>query len=363
MNLFSKLITNISKKIAVREVTPQLTVFERRAMQWPSAGTSGLNYAAIDLMEQDAMIRTTLNIKRLGVLTAPWKLEPSDESPTAKQRLNFVNQAFARMEGTPESILDQAMDAFAKGWSVQECIYLEEGGSVWLRAVHPKDPSRFGLDLDEFGNIQALRLFVPGEDPMDLPRSKYVIYRNRYRYGRPKGTSDLESAYVHWQAKQKLLAAWAAHLDKFASPTMLGSFQPGLSSADQDALLGALNNLATNRAIVYPSEIKIDSIGGKEEASTGFLEALDFHNREIARAVLGQTLTTDEGRRVGSLALGKVHLQILLLQLQALRREIADLVMNEQIIRPLVELNFGPGFVPKFKFEEKTVGAFVDGTL
>lgn len=309
------------------------------------------------------MIRTTLTIKRLGVLAAPWKIEPADGSASAKQRMNFVIRAFERMEGSPESILDQAMDAFGKGWSVQECIYESEGDRVWLRAVHGKDPSRFGLDLDEFGNIRGLRLVMPGETTLDLPRAKYVIYRNRARYGRPKGSSDLESAYYHWQAKQRLLTSWAMHLDKFASPTMLGSFSPGLSADDQESLLSALNNLATNKAIVYPRDVQIDSIGGQQEASSGFLEALDFHNREIARSILGQTLTTDEGRRVGSLALGKVHLQVLMLQLQALRREIADNVMTEQVIRPLIELNFGPGQVPRFRFEEKAVGAFIDGSL
>ena len=93
------------------------------------------------------------------------------------------------------------------------------------------------------------------------------------------------------------------------------------------------------------------------------MEAIDFHNREIARAILGQTLTTDEGRRVGSLAMGKVHLQVLLLQLEAIRRELADVVMNEQIIRPLIELNFGTQELPTFSFTSTPLPAFQSGIL
>jgi phage gp29-like protein len=66
---------------------------------------------------------------------------------------------------------------------------------------------------------------------------------------------------------------------------------------------------------------------------------------------------------VGSLALGKVHLQVLLLQISALRRELADTVMTEQIIRPLIELNFGPGPIPRFEFEETRLEAFATGRL
>ena len=66
---------------------------------------------------------------------------------------------------------------------------------------------------------------------------------------------------------------------------------------------------------------------------------------------------------MGSLALGKVHLQILLLQVNAVRRELAESVMTEQLVRPLVEANFGPGDVPRFVLNESGVDAFASGEL
>lgn len=66
---------------------------------------------------------------------------------------------------------------------------------------------------------------------------------------------------------------------------------------------------------------------------------------------------------MGSLALGKVHLQVLLLQVAAVRAELADRVMTEQVIRPLVELNFGPGQIPRFEFEPTPLEAFVRGSV
>ena len=146
-------------------------------------------------------------------------------------------------------------------------------------------------------------------------------------------------------------------------PTVLGRYERGLPPNEQTSILRALQDIQNNTAVVYPREIDVSLLGGDRGPSTGFQEAIEFHNREIARSVLGQTLTTDEGRRVGSLALGKVHLQILLLQVNSLRKQLADSLVNEQIIRPLVELNFGPGQMPRLEFDDSGVSAFASGEL
>lgn len=255
------------------------------------------------------------------------------------------------------------MDAFAKGWSVQEIVWAFEDGFWWIDALRHKDPSNFGIQIDPFGRLTGLLLQLPGESEQKLDSSKFVVYANRDSYGRPKGRSDLDAAWRHWVIKTQLVAAWKLHLERFAMPTILGRFRRGLPASEISGLLSNLENLHKTSAVVFPNEIEIETLGGLKEPSTGFMEAIEFHNREIARSILGQTLTTDEGRRVGSLALGKVHLQVLLLQLEAVREDIADRVMNEQVIRPLCEYNFGPGLLPRFEFEAPSVSAFVTGAV
>ena len=283
--------------------------------------------------------------------------------PNPQKAAEFVQSNFEQMEGSPSTILMGAMDAFARGWSVQEMVFYKEKGKVNLAAVHPKDTQYFGLDVDQFGNIKNLNLQIPGITPRNLPRAKFAVYVNRRNYANPKGQSDLDAAYGSWKSKQTLLKAWNVHLEKFAMPTVLGQYEAGVPTEEQSSILAALQDLQNNTAIVYPSEIDIKTLGGDKGPSTGFQEAIEFHNREIARAILGQTLTTDEGRRVGSLALGKVHLQVMLLQINALRRELADTVMTEQIIRPLVEMNFGSGHTPQFAFDEVGSDVFATGKL
>jgi len=314
-------------------------------------------------MQRDAMVQTALTIKKLAVLAAPFRVLPANGSREAARAAEFAQANLEQMEGSVFTLLGNAMEAFASGWSVQECVYREREGRLWLAAVRPKDPSWFGVVTDASGARTALRLHVPGEPERDLPIRKFAVHVHRGSPGRPKGASDLEAAYRHWQSKQALLAAWRLHLERFASPTVLGRFQRGLAPDEVQSMLGALQDLQDRSAILFPSEVEVDTLGGSKESSAGFLDAIEFHNREMARAVLGQTLTTDEGRRVGSLALGKVHLQVLMLQVAALRRELADGLMTEQILRPLTELNFGPGLTPKFVFEEARLDAFVTGKV
>lgn len=358
MNLFHKLFSR-----RPRESAPQLTRWQRDALAQSANPNGAPTYALLNEMQKDAMVQTVLTLKQLSVVAAPWRVFPCDSTPESQNRAQFAEEAFARLQGTPQGILQQAMDSFAKGWSIQELVWTADKGRVWLEAVRPKDPALFGLDVDPFGKVQGVILRLPGEAERRLPRDKFVVHVHRASYDHPAGRSDLVAALPHWQAKRALLAAWRLHLERFASPTVLGKFERGLAPEEQVSLLDALQNLHRNAAIVFPSEIEVSAIGGSKESSTGFQEAIDFHNREIARAVLGQTLTTDEGRRVGSMALGKVHFQVMLMQVEALRREFADAVMTEQVLRPLIDLNFGPGPIPRFEFEPAQPGAFATGVL
>ncbi len=352
-----------NRKRKRRELAPQITRYERRALAEPGLPPAGLPYATYDQMQADSMVQTALTVKKLGVLAAPWKIEPASGSAESQAHVRFLEEAFSRMEGSPLTILTGAMDAFAKGWSIQESVYEAAAGRIWLRSVRPKNPAYFGLEVDAYARIQGLTLRLPGETPLSLPREKFVIFEHRAGYGSAKGTSDLDAAYKHWLAKQTLLAAWKLHLERFAMPTVLAKYARGLPADEQSELLGSLDNLHKLTSLLYPDEIELTTLGGTKESSTGFMDALDFHNREIARSILGQTLTTDEGRRVGSLAMGKVHLQVLLLQLEAIRKDLADRVMTEQVIRPLIEMNFGPKPIPRFTFESAAAQAFVTGEL
>jgi phage gp29-like protein len=339
---------NRKSKENLADQTPQLTAWQQKAHEYAGFTSGGLTYDTYDDMQTDPMVQTALLLKKLAVMDSDWEIEPADDSAEAAAQADFARTVFEQLEGSPLGIIHNALDALAKGWSVQELVYAPRDGMIWLRSVKPKDPAFFGLILDEFGSVTGLRLDLTGEKPLELDVAKFVIFANRRGYGQPRGVSDLDAAHGHWSAKNKLMAAWKLHLEKFAMPTVLGRYERGLPADEQTAILKALQDVQNSTAIVYPNEIDISTLATQRDQSTAFLDAIDFHNREIARTILGQTLTTNDSARMGSLALGKVHLQMMMLQINALRQELADVVVTDQVLRPLVGLNFSEPRLPRF---------------
>lgn len=340
---------------------PALTEWQRRSLAHVGQ-RDPMEPANVVEMCRDAMVDTALKVKRLAVLAAAGRvLAPEGEE--GRRRAEFVQEAFERMAGSPQTVLAAAMDAFARGWSVQQVEWKLDGGLLWPSAVVAKDVAHFGMGFDRYGSLTRLTSRLPGEAEVEVPREGMLVWFYRGGFDSPRGKSDLVSALPHWQAKQALLKSWRFHLERFAMPTVMGKVQRSMAEEERSSLLRAMQDLHNHTAVVYPEEAEIGLLGGDRGPSGGFVEAIEFHNREIARAILGQTLTTDEGRRVGSLALGKVHLQVLLLQVAAIRHELADSVLTEQLIRPMVEWNFGPGPIPRYRFDEVPLEAFSAGLL
>jgi phage gp29-like protein len=356
-----------SRRKKEKEIAPAIARTAVSAYGWPPFGSGNISAETYEEMLSDPLVRSALTVKKLGALAVPWKIVPASDSPASKLKADFVSYSFAEMEGSATGILFDAMDALAKGHAVLEKIFVADAGEfrglVRLHSAKPKDPALFGFDVDEFLNVLNLILHVPGSAQKSLPVQKFIVFAHGRRYGRPTGEPDLRAAHRHWAIKREMIIQWSVHLEKFASPTVLGKFKRGMSEDGQLALLDALDKLQRQSAAVYPDDVDISLLDRAREAQSSYLEAIDYHNREIARAILGQTLTTEDSQRVGSLALGKVHLQVLMMQLAGLRRDLADRVMNEQVIRPLIDMNFGPGGYPVFQFEEPELDVFRTGKV
>ena len=178
-------------------------------------------------------------------------------------------------------------------------------------------------------------------------------------YELPHGQSDLRAAYKHWWSKEVILKFWNLYLEKFGMPTAKGTYRRGVSKDQQDELLRVLDKIQQETALVVPEDVTIELLEAQRSGDAGYVTAIEFHNKQIAKAILGQTLTSDEGSRVGSLALARVHMDVLRFYLERLKRDLEETVMREQLVRRLVEFNFGRAECPRFalgSLEERDLG-------
>ncbi len=333
------------------------TLGERDALSFDDDLLTRHGYEIYDQMLTDAHVRACFNLKRLGILSVGWRLEPADDSPEALFVRDFVLYNLQTMAGGVFSLLWRTLDALAKGFAVLEKLYEWRTAppyeGLWtLKGFKAKNPALFTFEVDAFRNVRALVLNAPDGGRIALPREKFILYACNARYESPAGESDLRPAYTHWRSKQRILQMWDLFLAKYASPTLIGVYRRSLPPSQQDELLRALDRVQQETAMVVPEDVEVRALELKQAGAESYADAITYHNAEIAKSLLGETLTTDEGQRVGSLALGEVHLKVLQTQLRAWRADLAERVMQDQVIRPLLQLNFGTAPEPRFIWEE-----------
>ncbi|MCC6483813.1 MAG: DUF935 family protein [Armatimonadetes bacterium] len=307
-----------------------------------------------DRMQTDAQIAAALVTKKFAALSGGWRVTPASERREDVQAAQFCHRALEEMKGTVEDALYGVLDALAKGYSVAEMNFARVGDRVGLASIKQKDPALFEFETDEYLNITALvRIGTDGDEPRKLPVEKFIIYTYMPTYADPRGRSDLRSCYRHWWTKDVILRFFASYLERFGSPVVKGTYRRGATRAQQEDLLRILDRIQQETAIVIPEDVTVDLLQAGLQGEKGFLEAIAYHDRQMAKAILGETLTQEEGLRTGALALAKVHQDTLKLRLQKIKRDLEETVAREQILRPLTRLNFAGAAVPRFE-----LGAF-----
>lgn len=309
-------------------------------------------YSIYDQMQRDAQVQACLTIKKFAVLSRGWEVHPASDDPYDRRVADFVRWTLEDMRGCVLDVLYNALDAIAKGFSVMEINYQmidsePYHGMIGLASIKSKDPSTFTFDTDEFLNVRALRRTYDAAGK-GLPPEKFAVYSYLPRYESPYGTSDLRAAYKHFWSKDILTRFLNVYLEKYGSPTAKGCYKRGTPKTAQDDLLRILDKIQQQTAIVIPEDVQVELLEAQRGGEAGYLDAIEFHDRQIAKAILAETLITDEGARSGSYAMAKVHLDVLKMCLKKLKRDLEESVMLEQVIRPLVDYNFKVTSYPTF---------------
>lgn len=160
----------------------------------------------------------------------------------------------------------------------------------------------------------------------------------------PYGCGLAERVYWLWHFLTFGRKHWLTALEKFGMPTLLAMITAGDWETQRERWLEIMKDYVSQAGIAVPKDT-VDSIELLERSggsSGGFPahEKLDEVMRQgIAKAILGQTLTTEQGD-VGSLALGKVHADMLTDRQWMLVGWVQD-VLSETLVRYLSEYLFG----------------------
>ena len=302
-------------------------------------------------MMTDTQAKASVMFKILARLSSGWDISPASDDPADVEVAKFIEDNFNRMNGTMTGFLRRSMLSMAYGLTVHEMTLeiAEKGdwaGKVILKEFKWKRPENFKCKTDDFGNLENLQQ-KDGNDWIDLDPLYFVIWAYDHE-GDFKGKSDLRPAYRWTKGKELLDVIWNVYLEKYATPTPIGKFPPGTDEAGKDEVLNFLTNLHLKGAAVVPQKWEVDLL---ESTRTGgdYEAKMKYNDRMIARTMLLPTLIVDEGDS-GAYALGQQHADNFTWVLDALGEELAEEIILEQVIRPLVDWNFEVEDYPRFSW-------------
>jgi len=327
----------------------------------PSLWLKSKGYRVIRDMVLDDQVKAALRFKKLATVSSGWDIMAPEGDVTSKRLqdpVDFIHDQLTRLEGTFNKRLIAMMSSLEYGFSVTEKVFYRDGDKVGLARLQTISPENLTLSIDQFGNFGGVvQRGYTGERIEMLP-AKVILLTNDEEFGNRYGRSDLEAAYPHWWGKRSVFRWMMIYLEKFGIPPIFALLDPDRFTEAQLGDLGTvLERLQAGTSGYLPRKGGAEGMELWSPADNGrvaavFEPALNMLNTNIARAMMmpGLLGMTPEGE-AGSFARSKVNFDVFMLVIESLRQEVEDTI-NEQLIAPLVEMNFNlaPEEYPRFEF-------------
>ncbi len=366
MNILDKIIQVFKKQEPTKpfvdvELATDETAIYRRLSYTPYFDDEVLDRKKIKVYQQmmtDDEISSCIDTLKTIRLSSGWGVLPASNNERDVAIKDFVVFNLENLENSFEDDLREIMSAVEYGVSINELIWRvcdkgEYKGKIIIGNIKQKNPDKFNLWTDDFGNLQEYGVVnVSAYDfGRKYPTEKFIIYSFAKQFENIWGRSVLRSLYDLWIIKQTLIKAWGVYLEKYGIPPAKAKvpFAHFQNTEMVSRIKQALNQLRFESNIVIPDNIEIEILKTDTNSGSPFENAIRLINEQIRKKILGQTLTGEAGS--SSYALGKVHFNILLFYVEQLGKDLAEKAINNQLIKRLVDYNFADvEYYPKFAF-------------
>lgn len=255
-------------------------------------------------------------------------------------RAKAAADAFEKVVFAPQfdDAVDHLLDALAKGYAVAQPLW--QYGEVWHPAEYlPHDPRLFQFDRSNKLRIRS----VEEREGLEVPPWSVILHRPRLKSGLTVRSGLARLVSWTFMLKSYTLQDWAAFLEIFGMPLRVGRYDRQASAEEKRVLLRAVRDLATDAAAIIPMGMEIEFIEAKGGGGNAVFGAMaDYLDKQVSKAVIGQTMTTDEG---SSLAQSKTHDEVRLDIRRADAKQLGTTISRD-LAAPFTAFNFGPDVPP-----------------
>jgi len=290
---------------------------------------------AEEMEERDMHYGAVLGIRKRTVSGVRPTVKAVDDSTKSKEIAAGVERDIAGHTGFRNLVKD-LLDALGKSYA---CVEIDwQTGARWKpRAFKYRDPRFFTFGEDQ----EELRLLTPAAPVKgeELWPGKWAIHRANSKSGLTRRGGLARLVAFGWMCKGYTVKDWMAFVETYGLPLRLGRYGPEAKPKDVEALFRAVANIGTDAAAVLPKSMEIEFVKGIALTGTDavFAGLARWVDEQVSKAVLGQTMTTDNG---SSQSQATVHNEV--------RHDIAAddaldvaATINRDIVRPYVDWNWG----------------------
>lgn len=317
---------------------------------------------AEQIEERDLHYLSVLGTRKRQVSQLDVTVEAASDAPEDRKKAELIRDWLRR--DRLEAELFDILDAVGKGFSFTEIVWPEwKGGGPWLpEKLIWRDPRWF-----EFDQIDGTTPLLRGAGaPTRLAPFKFIAHVHPAKSGLPVRSGLARAVAWAFLFKSFSLKDWVEFAEVYGLPIRVGKYQPGATEQQIRELLRAVSQISRDAAAVVPSSMTMEFTSPTGSPGPDVFERLaEYLDKQISKAVLGQTATTDsEGGGLGGS--GREHNDVRS-DIERADAKLLAATINRDLVRPIIDLNFPhqPGAAyPRLKIgrpEEEDLDAYMTG--
>lgn len=344
----------IERKVLTEEVAaPTLAGVRSPLTGYPADGLNPMRLASIlreadagnplrylelaeTIEERDLHYAGVLATRKRSVAQIEVTVEAASDDAADIEKADLVRDWLLRHELADD--LFDVLDAVGKGYSFTEIVWETSEGQWRPSRLEWRDPRWFRPARHDL--TTPLMLGENGEE-LQLPGGKFITAVMRAKSGLPIRSGLARIVSWAWMFKAFSNRDWAIFTQTFGQPVRIGKYGPGATEKDRDTLYRAVANIAGDCAAIIPDGMVIDFVESKSIGASSDLyeKRVDWLDRQVSKAVLGQTTTTDAIS--GGHAVSREHRRVQEDIERADARALAA-ILNRDLIRVWIDLEYGP---------------------
>jgi len=297
------------------------------------------DYAVLaeEMEERDPHYASVLGTRKRAVSGVAPTVTAASESARDEEIADAVRRHIAGHDEFAD-LVEDCLDGLGKGFAVVEITWRTTAKGWYPHAFEWVHQRFLRFDRATAREIRLIDDTAPAEG-IPLAPYKFITHKPRLKSGHPSRGGLARLAAFSWMCKAYTMKDWMAFAEIYGMPLRLGRYGPGASAEDVEKLFTAVANIGSDAAAVLPESMRIDfeQVSGTQSEAV-FENLARFTDEQVSKAVLGQTMTSDNG---SSQAQATVHNEVRHDIAAADARAVSGSI-NRDLVRPFVDLNFGP---------------------